>query len=169
MNTYTLSSEIRAILHSIEEGDAELTDETILQLDHLSKSIHENFGNIYRMIRHAAMCESSLRQEASNLTTKARRWAGVQDKLRHHAKDLLTLLKIDSYETEIGRVRLCKGPPVVQVREGFNINSLAGTKYAHLLETTTVLVGSRVKELVDRGGELPPEISIVPGPSYIRL
>lgn len=169
VNVYKLAAEIRSILSEAEEASGELTPELLARIDSLSSNTDDQINTIFRMVRHATICETALRGEVQYITTRARWWATTRDKLREHLMNLLKVLGVDSYETSICRPTICKGPPVVKVDEGFNTAALEGTKFAFLIEKEYRLLGDKIRQAARAGDELPEGVRVESGAPYLRL
>jgi len=165
MNVYDLQFDIKAILSRVDEETGEISHELFDAINRLNVAIPERINAFYRVIRTAAACETAIRNETSYLQGRARRWATIKENMKEHLQTLLGILGVRNYETDLCRPTICKGPPVVKVKEGFNIRDLEGTAWDHLLDHEVTLSSDRVKKAKD----LPPQIQVVEGKEYLRI
>ena len=173
-NIYRLRSEIEHILAEIDNevdlgGEGELSPEQMHRILDLEKESDAKVDLVFKLIRHATINAMNCRAESARLSKRAAFWEGMKDRFRFALMMLLKAWKATHWQTSLCNPTICTGPPKVEVREGFDLNSLASTEYRDLIEQKTALSASKVRQLVRAGKPLPDGIKMVEGDPYLRL
>lgn len=169
MNVYRLNAEISTILSCID-GDGEIPSQEIVDaIDRLNASIPERIDTLYKVLRTAVASATALRNEVQYTLGKARRWESIQEFIKESIINVLKALNVQSFETELCRPVICKGPPVVEVAEGFDPAYLLGTVYHDLVKQEITLRGDVIKAAAKVGEILPNGIQVIEGKPYLRI
>ncbi len=169
MNLYHLQAEIQNILARVGEEGEVPSDELLQEIDRLNKEAPDRVDTLYKVIRTATACSTTIRNEMSYLSNKARRWESIKDSAKEHLFKLLEVLGVRNFQTDLCRPTICKGPPVVAVREGFNLSSLEGSEFEYLINKEITLSAERVKAAAKAGKELPDGVEVRVGVDYLRV
>ena len=163
MNAYRLSFEVRQLLDSIGEG-GELTPETEVLLDQLSKDSTRLLEYLGLAIREHNLSSTALRGEAQWLTQGARRHETAGENLRQYLLKTMKALGLEKTVTDTQRIAVCLSPPKVEVDPSVNLGSLP----EEFLVRTLGIASDKVKSAAERGETLPEGLSVVRG-EHVRI
>lgn len=169
MNAYRFNLRIQNLINQVND-EGEIPSAEILEaIDACNEEVPNRVNDLYKLIRTANLSKTALKSEAIHLSNKAKRWDTIEEHAKAHLKLLLNTLLLDSYDTELCHVTVCKGMPVVEVEAGFNAENLEGSDWDFLLKRTIELDKSLVKIQQKTGHGLPPGVKVVAGEDYLRI
>jgi len=167
MNIYRLNTELYTLLSSLPE-DGELTAAQLAACESLTGEIPIAVDQLCRMIRQATALELLHKSEVNWFSKRAKQQKGIKETSKAYLFNLLDKAKIDSIDVTPFNVSLYGSPPSVKVEENFEPKSLIGIA-DDLIETTTVLIASKVHDRYKAGVGLPDGVSIVTTNRHVRI
>ena len=168
MNAYRFNLRIQNLINQVNDDGEVPTAEILEAIDSCNTEIPDRVNDLYRLIRTSKTCSDSLTNEAEYLLSRAKRWATVQENAKAHLLKLLNILHLDNYRTDLCRVTVCHGVPMVETTENFNAENL-GSEWEFLLRRSVELDKKIIKERVKKGEPIPSGVQVVSGKDYIRI